>query len=201
MAMGHHVTGVDLVAHDGVKEQLDRFVAADLEQGHRLSWTALRCGARGRRAEHVRHPEHVLEQLHELLAPSARVIAERPELWPLVPAAASLAGRFDYDRRGILDRDHVRTHQVSLERLLTDSGYRIIRRAATGLPLEVIDRGGHGGAGSSGTAGAVAVFDRATVALRPALFAYQFLYELTPIAAASATPGAPRCARTESRRL
>ena len=31
---GHHVTGVDLIAHEGVKERVDRFVEADLEQGH-----------------------------------------------------------------------------------------------------------------------------------------------------------------------
>ncbi|MDQ1476614.1 MAG: hypothetical protein QOE62_1843, partial [Actinomycetota bacterium] len=88
-----------------------------------------------------------------------------------------------YDRRGILDRDHVRFFtKRSFERLVADAGFRIVRRTGTGLPLEVVDRGGQGReVASSRTAEILSRLDRATVAARPQLFAYQLIYELTPI--------------------
>src|ERR671910_3761518 len=52
-----------------------------------------------------------------------------------------MAGRFDYDRRGILDRTHVRFFTGrSFERLLAVQGWKVARRGHTGLPLEVIER-------------------------------------------------------------
>ena len=91
-------------------------------------------------------------------------------------------GRFGYDRRGILDRDHVRfLTKRTFEHLVADGGFRVVRRSSTGLPLEVIDRGGNGKeAGSGSVARAIGRIDRAAVAARPQLFAYQFTYELVP---------------------
>ena len=61
---GHHVTGVDLVAHEGVKERVDRFIEADLDLGIPpeaegpfdvvLAADVL---------EHVRHPDRILDQI------------------------------------------------------------------------------------------------------------------------------------------
>src|ERR671910_425743 len=52
-----------------------------------------------------------------------------------------MAGRFDYDRRGILDRTHVRFFTGrSFERLLAVQGWKVARRGHTGLPLEVIEQ-------------------------------------------------------------
>jgi hypothetical protein len=55
----------------------------------------------------------------------------------------------------------------------------VVRRSGTGLPLEVIDRDGNGQeVGSGSVARALGRIDRAAVAARPQLFAYQFTYEL-----------------------
>ncbi len=182
---GHHVTGVDVIAHEGVKERVDWFVEADLELGLPpelegpfdvvLAADVL---------EHVRHPERVLEPVRTLLAPGGTIIASVPNFGHWYPRLRVASGRFDYDRRGILDRDHVRFFtRKSFERLVASTGYRTVRRTGTGLPLEIVDRGGRDQhAGSGRAARALARFDRATVALRPELFAYQLVYELEPAA-------------------
>jgi SAM-dependent methyltransferase len=181
--LGHHVTGVDLVAHNGVKERVDRFVEADLEQGLPpdlegpfdvvLAADVL---------EHIRTPEQILEQVRTRLAPGGSVVVSVPNFGHWYPRLRVAVGRFDYDRRGILDRDHVRFFtKRSFERLASNGGFRVVRRTGTGLPLEVVDRGGRGQqAGSSRAARALSRIDRATVAARPELFAYQLIYELAP---------------------
>ena len=63
------------------------------------------------------------------------------------------------------------------------------RRTSTGLPLEVVDRGGGGSDAASGRlATALARLDQAGVRVRPQLFAYQFLYELRPASDSGALP-------------
>ncbi|MDQ1447748.1 MAG: hypothetical protein QOC79_719 [Actinomycetota bacterium] len=181
--LGHHVTGVDLVAHNGVKERVDRFVEADLEQG-------LPPELEGRFdvvlaadvLEHVRSPERILEQVRSRLAPGGSLVVSVPNFGHWYPRLRVAVGRFDYDRRGILDRDHVRFFtKRSFERLASNAGFRVVRRTGTGLPLEVVDRGGHGQhAGSGRAARALSRIDRVSVAARPQLFAYQLVYELVP---------------------
>jgi hypothetical protein len=92
------------------------------------------------------------------------------------------AGRFDYDRRGILDRDHIRLFtRRSFERLAGSSGLSFRRREAVGLPLEVADRGGAVDV-TAGRLGRIARrVDGFGVTLAPTLFAYQFLFELEPV--------------------
>jgi hypothetical protein len=93
-----------------------------------------------------------------------------------------LAGRFDYDRRGILDRTHLRffTHR-SFERLAREHGWRVARKTVTGLPLEVVERGAAEGPGGEGALRRVfRRVDHVSTRVRPSLFAYQLLYELVP---------------------
>jgi glycosyltransferase involved in cell wall biosynthesis len=182
-ASGHHVTGVDLVAHAGVKERVDRFVEADLERGVPpevgepfdvvLAADVL---------EHVRSPGRILEDVRSVLAPGGSLMVSVPNFGHWYPRTRVALGRFDYDRRGILDRDHVRFFtRRSFERLVTEGKFRVVRRSGTGAPLEVIDRGSNGQhAGSGSVARILSHIDRATVAARPQLFAYQFIYELVP---------------------
>jgi SAM-dependent methyltransferase len=181
---GHHVTGVDLIAHEGVKERVDRFVEADLDLGIPpqvegpfdivLAADVL---------EHVRQPERILDQIAGLLAPGGSFVTSVPNFGHWYPRARVAFGRFDYDRRGILDRDHIRFFtRASFERLVARTGFRVARRTSTGLPLEVVDRGGSRSDAASGSfATTVAKLDRAAVRVRPQLFAYQFLYELQPV--------------------
>jgi SAM-dependent methyltransferase len=180
---GHHVTGVDVVAQDGVKERVDHFVEADLEHGVPPDvGESFDVVLAADVLEHVRYPGRILDDVRPLLTPSGSLVVSVPNFGHWYPRARVALGRFDYDRRGILDQDHVRFFtRRSFERLVTRGGFQVARRDAAGLPVEVLDRGGNGQrAGSGFAARAMSRVDRAAVAVRPELFAYQFVYELLP---------------------
>ena len=130
--------------------------------------------------EHVRDPEALLRDVRDVLAPGGRVLVSVPNFGHWYPRLRVASGRFDYDRRGILDRGHVRFFtRRSVERVLHRSGWHVLRRDVTGLPFDVADRGGAGGL--SGTLRrTVGRVDALGVRLRPTLFGYQLLYELEP---------------------
>jgi hypothetical protein len=132
--------------------------------------------------EHVRSPERILADVRPLVARGGSLVVSVPNFAHWYPRGRVAVGRFGYDRRGILDRDHVRFFtKRSLERLLAQSDFRVVRRSGTGLPFEVVGRGGRGRPAGSGRAARVlSRIDRAAVALRPQLFAYQFVYEVAP---------------------
>ncbi len=180
-AMGHHVTGVDLQAHDGVTDRVEHFVQADLDQGLPSDLDGpFEIVLAADVLEHVRRPDQLLQQIHKVLAPGGSVLVSVPNFGHWYPRLRVALGRFDYDRRGILDSDHVRFFtKKSFERLALASGFTILRREATGLPLEVAERGGHGQElQGKGFSRLVNQIDRAAVAARPQLFGYQFLFEL-----------------------
>jgi SAM-dependent methyltransferase len=175
------------VARNCVKERVDRFVEADLDHGVPPEvGESFDVVVAADVLEHVRSPERILEDIRSLLAPGGSLLVSVPNFGHWYPRARVALGRFDYDRRGILDKDHVRFFtRRSFERLVSDAEFRVVRRGGTGLPLEVIDRGGNGQeAGSGSPARMLSCVDRAAVAVRPQLFAYQFIYELVPASAA-----------------
>jgi glycosyltransferase involved in cell wall biosynthesis len=178
---GHKVTGVDVEEHPGVRDRVDRFVRADLEDG-----VPDEVGAgydviiAADVLEHVREPEALLEALPGRLAPGGSIVACVPNFGHWYPRLRVALGRFDYDRRGILDRDHVRFFtQHSFERMLDTSGYRVRRWESIGVPFEVLDRGGEGDRGRTGLRTARRL-DRVGTWAWPTMFAYQFLYEFEP---------------------
>jgi glycosyltransferase involved in cell wall biosynthesis len=182
---GHHVTGVDVSAHPGIEDRVDRFVQADLDAGlpPGLDWpfdVVLAADV----LEHVRRPERVLAELLPHLDARSSLIASVPNFGHWYPRARVALGRFDYDRRGVLDRDHVRFFtKRSFERMVDAQGYEVVRRDSTGVPLEVVDRRGgdaDGGPGSGSAAHTLSSMERTAIAMRPQLFAYQFLFELRP---------------------
>jgi methionine biosynthesis protein MetW len=180
---GHHVVGVDAVVTDGVKDRVDEFIQADLDLGLPPEVTGpFDVVIAADVLEHVRRPEVVLDELHRVVDPSGIVVASVPNFAHWYPRVRVLTGRFDYDRRGILDRTHVRFFtRGSFERLLAEHGWRVVRRAHTGLPFDVTARGQPNRAGTGdGGPGIVQRIDSAAVRVRPTLFAYQFLYQLVP---------------------
>lgn len=184
-AAGHHVVGVDLAPSEGVEARLDGFIAADLDQG--VPPEVVAAGpydvvVAADVIEHVRRPEQVLDDLHAVLAPGGVVVASIPNFAHWYPRLRVLAGRFDYDRRGILDATHLRffTHR-SFERLARERGWRVARKGVTGLPLEVVERGADEEAPTEGgLRRALRRVDGAALRARPSLFAYQLLYQLVP---------------------
>jgi SAM-dependent methyltransferase len=177
---GHEVIGIDAVEHEGAGDRLNRFVVSDLNHGIPPSV------GRGYDVvlaadviEHVRHPDRLLVEARQCVYERGSIIASVPNFGHWYPRLRVAAGAFDYDRRGILDEGHVRFFtRRSFERLAAGAGLEIRRREGTGTPIEVLGR--H--AGRAYRRPAIERAQNAAVALRPTLFAYQFVYELRPLA-------------------
>ena len=128
--------------------------------------------------EHAIDPARLLEEMGSRLAPGGVVFVSVPNFAHWYPRARVAVGRFDYDRRGILDAGHVRFFtRRSFERLVDSAGFEIVRRSVVGLPIEALERGGHRPSGIARLVGAV---DRKAADIWPTMFGYQFLYELRP---------------------
>jgi len=179
--LGHHVIGVDLVKHEGVGERLDGFVEADLNVGlSDEAGTGYDIVVAADVLEHTIEPAALLNDMMERTAAHGSIMVSVPNFAHWYPRARVVAGRFDYDQRGLLDRGHVRFFtRRSFERLIADSALGIERRAVVGSPIEVLDRGGVSPLGRF--ASKVAAADRIATRIWPTLFGYQFIYELRPI--------------------
>lgn len=177
---GHEVVGVDLTEHKEVRSRLTEFHVADLESGLPAAIdgdfdVVLAADV----LEHVRSPTSVLDEVRERLRPGGSLITSIPNFGHWYPRTRVALGKFGYDKRGILDEGHVRFFtRKSFERMIAGAGWDVRRFEAAGLPFDVMDRGGSGDSGS--VRDLLARVDRAAVAVRPPLFAYQFLYELEP---------------------
>jgi SAM-dependent methyltransferase len=181
---GHNVTGVDVEEHPGVRDRVDTFVRADLEDGVPDEvGTGYDVIIAADVLEHVRGPEPLLEALAGRLRPGGSIVACVPNFGHWYPRLRVALGRFDYDRRGILDRGHVRFFTLkSFESMVERAGYTVRRREFLTLPLEIVERGGRDDTAGAGDTmrRAIKRIDRIGTALRPTLFAYQFLYALEP---------------------
>ena len=181
---GHTVTGVDRVRHEGVDDRVDTFVEADLDDGVPREVSAgepYSLVVAADVLEHLRDPERLLVELHDVIADGGRLILSVPNFGHWYPRLRVVSGRFDYDRRGILDGGHLRFFsQRSFERVLHRAGWHVVRSSATGLPFAVADRGGGDGRLADRLQRLLGRLDAALVQKRPTLFAYQLIYELEP---------------------
>jgi 2-polyprenyl-3-methyl-5-hydroxy-6-metoxy-1,4-benzoquinol methylase len=188
-ALGHHVTAADVLEHPGVRERVDRFVRADLDHGLPDELVALGpfdVVLAADVLEHLPEPRRLLEQSGAVLADGGVLIASVPNFAHWYARARSALGLFDYDQRGVLDQGHVRFFtRRSFRRLLRDTGFSIMRLEATGLPIEVLTRGG------GRLVRVLRSLDRLAVALRPTLFGYQFVCQCEPVTRPSIVSGSP----------
>jgi SAM-dependent methyltransferase len=174
---GHTVHGVDLHRAEGVEGRMARFQQADLSKGlpaddGELYDVVLAADI----IEHLADPATLLADLSQHVRPGGSVIASVPNFGHWYPRTRALAGRFDYDQRGILDRTHLRFYsRRSFLRLAKSVGLEPIRRLHTGLPLDAL-----GVADRPAIAGTVGRADRVLVRAWPTLFAYQFVFEFVP---------------------
>jgi 2-polyprenyl-3-methyl-5-hydroxy-6-metoxy-1,4-benzoquinol methylase len=173
--LGHHVTAVDMLELPGVRERVDAFMQADLDNG--LPENVAAAGPfdavlAADILEHVRSPERLMEDIRRVLVPRGILIASVPNFGHWYARGRVVFGLFDYDQRGVLDRGHVRffTRRGALRRLRR-AGFTVRRYEATGLPLEVLT-------GSNKLPHRVVRFlDRLAVTVRPTLFGYQFVFQ------------------------
>jgi glycosyltransferase involved in cell wall biosynthesis len=199
-ARGHFVVGVDASPPPGADENVDVLVVADLDAGLPgdvadegpfdlvLALDVL---------EHLRDPARLLRELHEASTPDTVLVTSVPNIGHWYPRLRIGLGRFDYDRRGILDATHLRFFTWrSFSAMAARVGWRAEQRRLTGLPLEVLAPGGR-----ARWRLAVARADRAGRAVWPSLFAYQYVAVLrrdpafasleTPLTAASPAARSP----------
>lgn len=176
-AQGHQVTGVDRSPADGLEPRLAGFVAADVDAplpdeiggGYDVI-------VADDVVEEVRDPKRLLTELAELVRPGGTIIATVPNIGHWYVRSRMLLGLFDYDQRGILDKAHLRFFtRRSFARLARQAGLETVGRRHTGLPLDQLVVGD-----APWFRRSIGVVDRALVRLWPTLFAYQFVYELTP---------------------
>jgi 2-polyprenyl-3-methyl-5-hydroxy-6-metoxy-1,4-benzoquinol methylase len=86
--------------------------------------------------EHTRNPMSVLKKVGDWLAENGIIILSVPNVAHLSVRLSLLAGRFDYMERGILDKTHLKFFtRNSIDNLLKETGYSIIERDITPLPL------------------------------------------------------------------
>lgn len=176
--LGHEVIGVDLIKHDDVGQNLDGFVEADLNHGLPPEvGTGYQVIVAGDVLEHVTDPARLLNDLAGRLAPAGEILISVPNFAHWYPRARVVAGRFDYDKRGLLDQGHVRFFtRRSLERLIDACSLRIVERATVGSPFELLAEDEATRAGK--IVARVSAADRLATRTWPTLFGYQFLYRL-----------------------
>ncbi len=181
-ASGHRVTGIDLEEQSG--EVFDRFMRADLNHGLPDGLGTFDQVVAADVLEHLARPEELLRQLHDHVTPDGALLVSIPNFAHWYPRFRVALGRFDYDRRGILDQSHLRFFtRSSFERLASRAGWSACVIATTPLPLEVVDRASQGTPSSSVASGFISRLihriDDFCVRLWPSLFAYQYLFLLS----------------------
>jgi 2-polyprenyl-3-methyl-5-hydroxy-6-metoxy-1,4-benzoquinol methylase len=181
--LGHHVTGVDGVEIDGVRDRVDEFVLADLEAGLPAAvGTGFDLVIAADVIEHVSRPAALLRQLAGALGDGGEVLLSTPNFAHWYPRVRVASGLFGYDRRGILDETHLRFFtRRSLLRTVRSCGLEVTEIRYTGLPFDVLTGDGPPAARLARR------LDRLLVRLRPTLFGYQFVLRLTPHHAGSVT--------------
>ncbi len=181
-ALGNSVTAIDREASTTVEESVDLLVIADLDDG--LPDEILKSGQKFDTVvvadvfEHIRHPDQLLQQLHKVTSPHSTLLTSFPNFAHWYPRIRVSLGRFDYDRRGILDNDHVRFFTSrSFNRMVRSTGWETTQLTPVGFPFDVIDRGGHPGVADR-VRTVLGRLDRALSRRWPNLFAYQYVAEL-----------------------
>jgi 2-polyprenyl-3-methyl-5-hydroxy-6-metoxy-1,4-benzoquinol methylase len=178
---GHYVVGVDLFETENTKKNLNEFYVCDLDQGLPLDGQSFDYVIMADVLEHLKEPERLLKQAKSLLFQNGKMIISVPNVGHWYARVKVGLGLFDYDRRGIFDKGHLRFFtKISFSRLLAACGLKIVSYSAVGLPLSVFKRA------SSGKADNIQVFktlksllgDLQTVLTKfyPELFGYQFIF-------------------------
>lgn len=173
-SLGHRVTGVDTTEHPGVRDRVDRFLLADLDDGIPDEvggdFDVVLCADV---IEHTSRPEEILQDAGSRLRAGGVLLASIPNFGHWYPRARVVTGAFDYDQRGILDNTHLRFFtRRSFMRLARRAGFEVRRVEPVGVPLEVLS------SRKGPLLRAWNTMEAVMLAVWPKLFAYQFIFEL-----------------------
>ena len=182
-SLGHEVTAVDIEQAPKFTNQIT-FFQSDLENGLPNDLTGkfdvVLCADV---LEHLRKPDILLFELLPRLSDNGMILVSIPNFGHWYPRIRTFIGRFDYDARGILDQTHLRFFtRNSFTKMATKAGYKVKRIAVTGTPFEVMLREAPRRRFSwTFLISTLSNFDRMFCKIRPTLFGYQFIFELTPL--------------------
>lgn len=179
---GHVVTGIDIVKQNNVDENLDNFILYDLEAGlpkdlnKTFDYIVM-----ADVLEHLKAPEELLKQSKSLLSQQGKMIISVPNVGHWYARLKIGLGLFDYDRRGIFDRGHLRFFtKISFRRLLESCGLAIVEVKAVGLPLDIFKRASSGKLSGSRVANdfkkVIQLIQTLLLKIYPELFGYQFIF-------------------------
>ncbi len=143
-ANGNRVTGVDLLPAASNSHAFEDYFSADLEEGIQPVIEALQ-GRRFDRVllldvlEHLRHPEKLLQQCREVLAPQGELIISVPNVAHLSVRLMLLLGRFEYTQRGIIGQNPPPFFtRKTARRLMLGERFEIRAEKFTVTPLELV---------------------------------------------------------------
>ena len=182
-SLGHKVTAVDIEEAPKFTNRIT-FFQCDLENGLPNNLTGkfdvVLCADV---LEHLRKPDIMLFKLLPKLSDNGMILVSIPNFGHWYPRIRTFIGRFDYDARGILDQTHLRFFtRNSFTKMATKAGYKVKRIAVTGTPFEVMLREAPQRRFSwTFLISTLSNFDRMFCKIRPTLFGYQFIFELTPL--------------------
>lgn len=126
--------------------------------------------------EHLPDPERLLRQATSLLSDNGKILVSLPNAVHWSMRAQVAAGRFDYANKGILDRGHLRFFtRRSAERLFEQTGLKVREHRTTPVPWENVLPSVLG----KFVREKVERADFMLTRMRPNVFAYQHLFELT----------------------
>ena len=141
---GNRITGIDNRPTPAEESPFEQYFSADLEQG--IGPMIRQLGAkRFDRVllldvlEHLRHPEQILRQSHDVLKRDGLLIVSLPNIANIHVRLMLLFGRFNYTERGILDKTHLRFFtRKTARQLLESNGFSIVEEKETIIPVELV---------------------------------------------------------------
>jgi SAM-dependent methyltransferase len=175
LQVGHSVVGVDVIEIEGVRDRVNDFMVADLNQGiPKEAGEDFDYVIAGDVLEHLNKPENMLADVAGVLKEGGSAIISVPNFSHWYPRFRTFFGFFGYDQRGILDEGHVRFFtRRSILRLVKKAGFKVESFQVTGLPLEVL------GVEKTGRR-LVRLIESFLLSLWPTMFGYQFILEIAP---------------------
>ncbi len=173
-AAGHSVVGVDKFELDGVGDAVNEFVEADLNDPLPDSLDRkFEIIVAADVLEHVAEPDELLRALRDRLAMDGEILVSIPSISHWYPRGRIMAGRFDYDQRGPLDRGHLRFFtRRTMERMFAECDLSIIEWQPVGAPIKSMT------SRPSRLVDSIAAVDRRLSKAWPNMFGYQHLYRL-----------------------
>jgi 2-polyprenyl-3-methyl-5-hydroxy-6-metoxy-1,4-benzoquinol methylase len=175
---GNRIVGIDNRLTPAETSRFEQYFTADLEEGIAPMVRQLAGKVFDRVLlldvlEHLRRPEQILRQAHEVLKRDGLLIVSLPNIANIYVRLMLLFGRFDYSERGLLDRTHIRFFTRKTARhLLESNGYSILEEQQTVIPLELV-------LGWSPDNWLMKALNRVlafTTWMLPGLFGYQLMY-------------------------